>query len=95
MPPTQKVVILVGYSNNMEVLIEQSQMADVTIVLSNLLNGAAIVSCVAFIGTLVGVFFNLNISLILPTTAFCGTTTIGWYIAKNYCKNKMCEYDGV
>lgn len=82
-----------GYSNNMEILIEQSQLTDISIMLSNLLNGAAIVTCFAFIGTVVGVFFNLNTSLILPTTAFCGITTIGWYISNNYCIQKMNEYD--
>jgi hypothetical protein len=33
--------------------------------------------------------------LILPTSVFCGITTIGWYFANNYCRRKMREYDGV
>jgi hypothetical protein len=79
----------------LETLIEREQLIDISLVLENLLNGAAVITCVAFIGTVVGVFFNLDTVLILPTSVFCGITTIGWYFANNYCRRKMREYDGV
>ena len=78
----------------MDILIEREQLNDLSVLLFNLLNGAAIVTCFSFIGAVVGVFLYLDTSLILPTSAFCGVTTIGCYISHDYCDRKISEYDG-
>jgi hypothetical protein len=81
--------------NRLDYLIEIEQLNDLSAVLYNLLNGIAILTCFSFIGTVVGVYLNLDTSLILPTVVFCGVTTIGCYISHGYCNRKISDHDGV